>query len=63
MFGLLLPWQGLAASLDKISLAQEGATTRVTLHTQNTVKYRHFGLSKPDRLVIDLSDVSSKLRG
>ena len=63
MFGLLLPWQGLAASLDKISLAQEGAITRVTLHTQNTVKYRHFGLSKPDRLVIDLSDVSSKLRG
>jgi len=57
-----LPLQAAAANLEQISLVTEGAATRVTLLTDTSTKYRHFGLSKPDRLVIDLSDTRSVLR-
>lgn len=59
----LLPWSAAAATLDRIELSQASGTTTVTLHSSSETKYHYFGLSNPDRLVLDLSSITSNLKG
>lgn len=56
-----LPWSATAATLDRIELSQQGVTTTVTLHNSREIKYHYFGLTNPDRLVLDLSNIDSNL--
>lgn len=59
----MLPTVVNAASLDRVEIDQQGSATSVTLHTSSETKYHYFGLSNPDRLVIDLTNTKSKLTG
>lgn len=52
-----------AADLTAVALSQDNALTRVTLSISADAKFHYFGLSSPDRLVLDLTGVEAKLSG
>lgn len=51
-----------AADLTTVTLSQTASTTEIKLTLSSDTKYRYFGLSKPDRLVLDLTATRSILK-